>query len=83
MIKTYWRLGRVQRVFACLQIKEREETMAVPDDILKPALALKQHKEIDELWAGEAESRIDAFEKGRIMAITLEKILEKYKQREP
>lgn len=29
--------------------------------------------EIDELWAKEAESRIDAYEQGRIKAVTLER----------
>lgn len=36
-------------------------------------------KEIDRLWAQEAESRIDAYEQGKIKAIALEKVLEKYK----
>lgn len=36
-------------------------------------------KEIDELWAKEAESRIDAYEQGKIKAVALEKVLEKYK----
>ncbi|MGO9567087.1 MAG: addiction module protein [Desulfomonilaceae bacterium] len=35
--------------------------------------------EIDELWAKEAESRIDAYEQVKIKAVTLEKVLEKYK----
>jgi putative addiction module component (TIGR02574 family) len=35
--------------------------------------------EIDELWAKEAESRIDAYEQGKIKAVSLEKVLEKYK----
>ncbi len=39
----------------------------------------KPDKDIDELWAREAESRIDAYEKGTIKAVTLEKVLEKYK----
>jgi putative addiction module component (TIGR02574 family) len=34
---------------------------------------------MDELWAREAESRIDAYEAGKIRAVTLEKVLEKYK----
>lgn len=37
----------------------------------------KPDKEIDQLWAQEAESRIDAYEQGKIKAITLEKVLEK------
>ncbi len=36
-------------------------------------------REIDELWAIEAESRIDAYEQGKIKALSLEKVLEKYK----
>jgi putative addiction module component (TIGR02574 family) len=36
-------------------------------------------KEIEKLWAKEAESRIDAYERGKIRAISLEKVLEKYK----
>ena len=36
-------------------------------------------KEIDELWTREAESRIDAYERGKIKAVSLEKVFEKYK----
>jgi putative addiction module component (TIGR02574 family) len=36
-------------------------------------------KEMDELWAEEAESRIDAYERGKIRAVSLEKVFEKYK----
>lgn len=32
-------------------------------------------KEIDELWAKEAESRIDAYEKGKIKAVSLKEVL--------
>ena len=39
----------------------------------------KPDSTIDELWAKEAENRIDAYEKGDIKAVTLEKVLEKYK----
>ena len=39
----------------------------------------KPDTEIDKLWAKEAEDRIDAYDQGKIKAITLEKILEKYK----
>lgn len=37
----------------------------------------KPDKEIDELWAKEAESRIDAYEKGKIKAVSLDKVTEK------
>jgi putative addiction module component (TIGR02574 family) len=36
-------------------------------------------KEIDELWASEAESRIDAYERGEIKVVSLERVLDKYK----
>jgi len=36
-------------------------------------------KELDELWAKEAEERIEAYEQGKIKALTLEQVLEKYK----
>lgn len=39
----------------------------------------KPDRDIDELWAREAESRIDAYEKSKIKAVSLEKVLEKYK----
>ena len=39
----------------------------------------KPDKEIDELWAREAEDRIEAYERGAIKAVALEKVLEKYK----
>lgn len=35
-------------------------------------------KEIDELWSKEAEDRIDAYDQGKIKAISLEKVLQKY-----
>ena len=39
----------------------------------------KPDREIDELWAKEAEDRIDAYDQGNIKAVSLEKVLEKYK----
>ncbi len=36
-------------------------------------------RKIDELWAKETEDRIDAYEQGKIKAVPLEKVLEKYK----
>ncbi|GMQ87048.1 MAG: hypothetical protein BMS9Abin08_0246 [Gammaproteobacteria bacterium] len=35
--------------------------------------------ELDKLWAEEAESRLDAFNKGKLKAVTLESVLLKYK----
>ena len=39
----------------------------------------KSDKEIDQLWAKEAENRIDAYDQGEIRAISLEKVLQKYR----
>ena len=36
-------------------------------------------KEIDALWAKEAEARIEAYDQGKIKAITLKEVLEKYR----
>ncbi|SPD75692.1 putative addiction module component family protein [uncultured Desulfobacterium sp.] len=40
----------------------------------------KSDKEIDELWAKEAEDRIDAYNQGKLKAVSLEKVLQKYSQ---
>jgi putative addiction module component (TIGR02574 family) len=39
----------------------------------------KPDAEIDELWAKEAENRIDAYERGEIKAVALEKVLARYR----
>ena len=39
----------------------------------------KSDKEIDKLWAKEVEDRIDAYDQGKIKAISLEKVLNKYR----
>ncbi len=39
----------------------------------------KSDREIDELWAKEAESRVDAYDKGKLRSASLAEILEKYK----
>ena len=39
----------------------------------------KPDREIDELWAKEAEGRIDAYDQGKIRAISLERLLQKYR----
>ncbi len=38
----------------------------------------KSDKEIDKLWAKEVEDRIDAYDRGKIKAVSLEKVLNKY-----
>ncbi|RPI75029.1 MAG: addiction module protein [Desulfobacteraceae bacterium] len=39
----------------------------------------KPDQEIDKLWIKEAEERIDAYDQGKIKAISLEKMLQKYR----
>ncbi len=39
----------------------------------------KPDKEIDELWAKEAEDRLDAYDQGKLKAVSLEKVLQKYR----
>ena len=39
----------------------------------------KSDREIDEMWAREAEDRIDAYDLGKIKALSLEKVLKKYR----
>lgn len=39
----------------------------------------KSDQKIDRLWANEAENRIDAYERGELKSVSLEKILSKYK----
>ena len=36
-------------------------------------------KELDKLWARKAEDRIDAYDQGRIKALTLDGVLQKYR----
>ena len=36
-------------------------------------------KELDDLWGKEAEDRIEAYEKRKIKALTLNEVLEKYR----
>ena len=39
----------------------------------------KHDKEIDELWAKEAEDRIEAYDQGKLTAVSIEKVLQKYR----
>lgn len=39
----------------------------------------KSDREIDELWAKEAEDRIEAYNAGKMKTISLEKVLQKYR----
>jgi putative addiction module component (TIGR02574 family) len=39
----------------------------------------KSDREIDELWAKEAEDRIEAYNAGKMKKVSLEKVLQKYR----
>ncbi len=39
----------------------------------------KPDKDMDKLWAIEAESRLEAYKQGKLKAISLEEVLAKYK----
>jgi len=39
----------------------------------------KPDKNIDKLWAEEAESRLEAYKQGNIKAVSLKEVLSKYK----
>lgn len=39
----------------------------------------KPDKEIDKLWVKEAEDRIDAYDQGKLKAVSIEKVLQKYR----
>lgn len=36
-------------------------------------------RNLDRLWAKEAEDRIDAYEQGQIKALTIQEVIEKYR----
>ena len=59
-----------------LNLKPAEKAELI--DILLSSLD-QPDKEIDALWAKEAEERIQAFEQGKIKALTIEEVLEKYR----
>jgi len=44
---------------------------------LLASFLLPLDKDIDELWAQEAEDRIDAYEEGRIKSVSAKKVFEK------
>lgn len=39
----------------------------------------KPDEKIDKLWAEEAESRLDAYQRGELRALSVEEVLAKYK----
>ena len=50
-------------------------------ELIDQSLTILDHpdKELDELWAKEVENRIDSYEQGKIKAVTLKEVLEKYR----
>jgi len=59
-----------------LQLKASEKAILI--DKLISTLDMSE-KEIDKLWANEAEDRIGAYEQGKIKAVSLKEVLQKHK----
>jgi hypothetical protein len=67
-----------------------EKALALPPDAraeladrLLSSLDTERQRKIDELWAEEAEDRIDAFERGEIRAVSAKKAFETNKGAKP
>ncbi len=52
------------------------ERAALVEEILS-SFDLPKSKEIDELWAKEAEDRIDAYERGELYSLPIEKVFDR------
>ena len=72
-------MGTADNIFKeALTLKPSEKAQLI--DRLLSSLD-QSDKKIDQLWAKEAEDRIDAYDLGKIKAISLEKVLKKYRQK--
>ena len=67
-----------------------ENALALPPDEraeladrLLSSLDTKRQRKIDELWAEEAEDRIDAYERGEISAVSVKEAFETNKGAKP
>jgi putative addiction module component (TIGR02574 family) len=70
-------MGTADNIFKeALTLKPSEKAQLI--DRLLSSLD-QSDKKIDQLWAKEAEDRIDAYDLGKIKAISLEKVLKKYR----
>jgi putative addiction module component (TIGR02574 family) len=56
------------------------ERVEIVEELLS-SFEFPSRKTIDELWAQEAESRIDAYERGEITAIPAKEVFEKIEKR--
>ena len=59
-----------------IQLEPSEKAMLV--DHLITSLD-KPDKDLDKLWAEEAESRLSAYRQGKLQSVSLEEVLSKYK----
>lgn len=57
-----------------------EERAEMAEQILS-SLETSPHKKIDALWAQEAESRLDAFDRGEIPTISAEEVFNRINQK--
>jgi putative addiction module component (TIGR02574 family) len=70
-------MGTADNIFKeALTLKPSEKAQLI--DRLLSSLD-QSDKKIDQLWVKEAEDRIDAYDLGKIKAISLEKVLKKYR----
>jgi putative addiction module component (TIGR02574 family) len=67
-------------------IKVLEEALELPPieraelvEKILTSFELPDRKSIDELWANEAEDRIDAFEQGKISSVSVKDVFDKIK----
>lgn len=67
----------VEQVLQEVTLLKPVEQAQLVDSLL--ALLDKPDHELDKMWAEEAESRLDAYKKGHLKAVSLEKVLSKYK----
>ena len=63
-------------IIEALTLRPSEKAQLI--DLLISSLD-KPDKKIDKLWAKEVEDRIDAYDQGKLKAISLEKVLQKYR----
>ena len=68
--------------------KVLEEALSLPPieraeivERLLSSFEFSERKAVDELWAKEAESRVDAYERGEISAVPAKDVFEKIEQR--
>ena len=68
----------VEEIFEEIAILKPLERIELVDKIFNSLE--NSSKQIDELWSKEAESRIQAYDEGKIESIPMEEVLKKYQR---